>query len=133
MNRVSICGDICTECPRFIATKNNDTEELQKVARLWYRLGFRDRIVSIEEIKCTGCNKQKSCSYGLNDCVHLKDKDNCGECDLFPCDKIENAFKKSELAESDCKGKCSEEEYLQLKRAFFNKKEILSNIKQWKH
>lgn len=133
MNRISICGDICAECPRYIATENNDTSELQKVALWWYRLGFRDKIVGIEEIKCTGCNKQIICTYGLNDCIHLKNRDNCGECDLFPCEKIENVFKKSELADSLCKGKCTKEEYLQLKRAFFNKKEVLLNIKQWKH
>jgi len=125
---ISICGDICSECPRYKATINNDKKELQGVAKTWFELGFRDRIVNIEEIKCHGCNKQKPCSYGLNDCTYLEGKDNCGECDTFRCEKLKAVFEKSALVDKQIKCKCKGEDFLYFKRIFFSKEEILSEI-----
>lgn len=125
---ISVCGDICSECPRYIATKNNRMEELQRVALLWHRLGFRDRVVDVEEIKCTGCHKKPDCGYGLTTCEHMAEKANCGECELFPCPKFDLVFRKSDMGDEICKLHCSSDEYSVLKRAFFNKKEILTNI-----
>lgn len=125
---ISVCGDVCSECPRYIATKNNSITELENVARLWHKLGFRDRVIGIEEIKCTGCNKKPNCGYGLTTCEHLMGKDNCGECEFFPCPKFDVIFKKSDIGDEICKLQCNINEYLVLKRAFFNKKEILTKI-----
>lgn len=129
---ISICGDICSECPRYKATMINDQEALMRVAETWFRLGFRDKIVSMEEIKCLGCNKQKPCAYGLNNCQHLEDKNNCGECNLFPCPKLEVVFKKTALVEKTVKSLSIQAEYLHLKKVFFSKKEILTGINQQK-
>lgn len=125
---ISVCGDCCSECPRYKATQSNSISELEYVAQLWFRLGLRDRVVSIDEISCTGCNKKANCVYNLTTCEHLNGKENCGECRLFPCSKLYAVFKNSDLSDENCKSKCSEDEYLQLKRAFFSKKEILSKI-----
>jgi hypothetical protein len=125
---ISVCDDVCSECPRYTATINNSIEELQNVALLWYRLGFRDRVVGVEEIKCTGCNKKPDCGYGLTTCEHLTDKANCGECEFFPCPKFDEVFRKSDMGDEICKSKFSLSEYDQFKRAFFMKKEILTNI-----
>lgn len=125
---ISVCGDCCSECPRYLATLNNSSTELERVAQLWFRLGFRDRVVSADEIKCNGCQKKPDCSYGLTNCEHLIGKENCGECKFFPCAKFNAIFKKSDLGDETCKLKCNADEYLQLKRAFFNKKETLSEI-----
>lgn len=60
--RITLCGDNCIECPRY----NTHTEaELRKVAELWYRVGWRDTVVSNEEIVCEGCSSHKACTYGL--------------------------------------------------------------------
>jgi hypothetical protein len=125
---ISVCGDVCSECPRYNATINISIEELQNVALLWHRLGFRDRVVDIEEIKCSGCNKKPDCGYGLTTCEHLTDKANCGECELFPCSKFDEVFTRSDKGDEICKLHCNADEYSVLKRAFFNKKEILTNI-----
>ena len=59
--RITLCGDNCIECPRY----NAHTEaELRKVAELWYRVGWRETVVSNEEIVCAGCSSHKSCTYG---------------------------------------------------------------------
>jgi hypothetical protein len=124
----ALCGDVCSECPRYIATKNNDSGSLQKVAELWFRAGFRDHIVSIDEIRCNGCSKTKECSLHINDCSGLKGKETCGECSSFPCEKIEAVFVKTEYIKDNFSGKCSAEEYQQLKKAFFSKREVLTKI-----
>ena len=128
--KISICGDVCSECPRFIATETNDTAELEKIAELWYRLGFRDSILSSEDLKCTGCSKDKVCSYNINNCKHLNGKNNCGECDSFPCDKITIVFQKTDKTNEICKDKCSASEYKELSRAFLMKRQILTEINE---
>jgi hypothetical protein len=125
---ISVCGDVCSECPRYKATKRDRIDELEKVAQLWYKLGFRDRVVGIEEIKCTGCNKKPDCGYGLTTCEHLKGLDNCGECELFPCPKFDEVFTKMEKGNEVCKLNCSANDYVIFKKAFFSKKEILAEI-----
>ncbi|HOT15937.1 MAG TPA: hypothetical protein PK252_14360 [Bacteroidales bacterium] len=49
---ISYCGYVCSEYPRYIATQNNDVHELENLARLWFRLGLRDRVVSAQEMRC---------------------------------------------------------------------------------
>jgi hypothetical protein len=129
---ISICGDVCSECPRYLATLANDHDELQRVAELWFRLGFRDKVVSLEEIKCKGCHTQKQCGYGLTGCKNLTGLANCGECLLFPCEKFDLVFEKTEKGDELCKTRLNALEYAQFKRAFFLKKEILSAIHQFK-
>jgi hypothetical protein len=125
---ISACGDICSECPRYIATKNNDNNKLQKLAELWFRLGFRDRIVNAEELKCDGCKKDKFCSHNINNCEKIRNITNCGECDDFPCEKINLVFEKNEKQKLNCLQKCTKPEYEQLSKAFLMKKEVLTRI-----
>ena len=60
--KITLCGDNCIECPRSNA---HSEEELQNVAKLWYRVGWRDCVVSSEEIRCEGCSSHKQCIYHL--------------------------------------------------------------------
>jgi hypothetical protein len=126
--KISICGDVCSECPRYKATQADNHAALIKIAELWYRLGFRDKILGPEDLKCTGCSKDKSCTHGLTNCGYLENKNNCGECDIFPCNQINLVFQKTEQANKTCKDKCPEAEYKVLQRAFLMKKEILTEI-----
>lgn len=125
---ISVCGDVCSECPRYLATKSDCIDELEKIAQLWYNLGFRDSVVGIEEIKCTGCNKKPNCGYGLTTCEHLVGIDNCGECEHFPCTKFDEVFTKMDKGNEVCRLNCSADDYATLKNAFFSKKEILEDI-----
>jgi len=125
---ISICGDVCSECPRYIATRSNDIGELEKVAELWFRVGFRDSVVSAGEMQCNGCNRQKPCGYGLNRCEQSGKGNNCGECPSFPCAKVDAVLEKTDRVAEECKTKCSATEYESLRRAFFGKREILTKI-----
>jgi hypothetical protein len=125
---ISICGDVCSECPRYIATQQNDVSKLEKLARLWFRLGFREGILPYEQLKCSGCSKDKNCGYDLIHCVNLTGKSNCGECDIFPCKKIESVFNKTYELALRCEALCSQTEFHEMDRAFFKKRDILNEI-----
>ena len=80
--KITLCGDNCIECPRYNA---HSETELRAVAELWYRVGWRDSVVSNEEIICTGCSSHKSCTYGLVDCTKEHGVEKCNQCKEFPC------------------------------------------------
>jgi hypothetical protein len=120
--RITLCGDNCIECPRY----NTHTEaELRKVAELWYRVGWRDTVVSNEEIVCEGCSSHKACTYGLIDCTEKHGVEKCNQCKEFPCNKITGMLERSKKYQEKCKEVCSEEEYDALEKAFFDKESNL--------
>lgn len=53
---IAACGNDCSVCPRYITHPYEKTdEELRHTAELWMKIGYRDYIVTNEEISCTGC------------------------------------------------------------------------------
>lgn len=122
MEKLSLCGDNCTYCPRYNAKSH---EELRKVAEFWYKIGWRDRIVSDEEIACNGCSSHKVCTYKLTECIKSKGIEKCNQCDEFICYKIEAMLNKSREYEEKCRKICSREEFYILEKAFFHKEENL--------
>lgn len=120
--RITLCGDNCTECPRYNA---HSEAELRKVAELWYRVGWRDVVVSNEEIVCEGCSSHKTCTYGLVDCTRKHEVEKCNQCKEWPCSKIEDVLKRSREYQEKCKKVCSEKEYIVLEKAFFDKENNL--------
>ncbi|MDE5935958.1 MAG: DUF3795 domain-containing protein, partial [Ruminococcus sp.] len=68
MEKITLCGDNCLYCPRYTAKTDKD---LSDTAELWHKIGWRNIIVSNEEIKCTGCSSSKQCTYQLVECIKL--------------------------------------------------------------
>lgn len=122
MDKITLCGDNCLYCPRYIAATD---EELSAVAELWYRISWRDQVVSNEEIKCEGCSSHKKCTYQLVECVKSHKVVKCNQCADFPCSKINNMLKRSDKYKEKCKKVCTESEFDSLQKAFFNKEENL--------
>ncbi len=125
---IAACGDKCSICPRYVATKENSTESLEYIAELWFKLGFRDIIAEPEEIKCYGCSKDNNCMYKINSCPNLETINNCGECKSFVCSKLQQAFNNSEINRENTKATCTPDEYEVLHKAFFQKKEVLEKV-----
>ena len=120
--KITLCGDNCLKCPRYNA---HTYEELKAVAELWYRVGWRDTIVSNEEIACTGCSSHKQCTYHLVDCTKEHGVDKCNQCKEFPCVKINDMLERSAEYKTKCMEVCTEQEYIALERAFFDKENNL--------
>ncbi|MFA9378187.1 MAG: DUF3795 domain-containing protein [Lachnotalea sp.] len=119
---ITLCGDNCIECPRYNA---HSTKELQRVAELWYRVGWRDTVISNEEIQCTGCSSHKQCTYKLVECTKEHNVQKCNQCNQFPCNKISEMLRQSEKYKSRCREVCSREEFSILEKSFFEKEKNL--------
>ncbi len=91
---VAYCGLVCTECPTYKATKNNDNEARAKIADEWsrqYKHPFKP-----EDINCNGCLAVDSVQVGyckvceIRRCGSGRKVLNCGYCAEYPCDKLNN-------------------------------------------
>ena len=55
---IAACGNDCAVCPRYnVPPYTKTAEELHHTAELWYKIGYRDHVVTNEEIACTGCKE----------------------------------------------------------------------------
>ena len=123
---IAACGNDCAACPRYVLPPYEKTaEQLRRTAQLWKEIGYRDRVVSLEEIACTGCSESNRCRYDIVRCVREKGLDNCGECGEYPCGKILECFERTMDFEPACRAACTDEEYAAVSRAFFEKRRNL--------
>ena len=99
----SVCGDDCAVCPRFLAKTE---EELHETAVFWYQAGWRDHVVSNDEIRCTGCGCRPTCSFMLLPCTREHEVSACRDCPEFECAKVKDAFIRSEEKKRQCERAC---------------------------
>lgn len=116
---LSVCGDDCAVCPRFLAETE---EELHETALFWYRCGWRNRVVSNDEIRCRGCGTRPSCTFQLLPCVREHGVKKCSSCPEFECEKVKDTLTRSAKKQQQCRAACeNEREYALLCRAFYEK------------
>jgi len=89
---IAYCGLVCSSCPTFIATKNDDDLARKKTAAFLsekYGLSFKT-----EEINCDGCLSSGVRLIGycntceVRKCGITKSVENCSVCNERPCDKL---------------------------------------------
>ena len=115
----SVCGDDCAVCPRYLARTE---DELRETAEFWMKAGWRDRVVSNDEIRCNGCGSRGKCSFMLIPCLREHGVSACRECSEYPCDKIAEMLSCSAEKEMQCRAACENEtEFDMLRRAFYHK------------
>lgn len=120
----SVCGDDCAVCPRFSASTD---EELAETAEFWYKTGWRDHIVTNEEIRCNGCGTRGKCSFMILPCTKEHEVEQCRECSLFECKKVRDMYRRSYEKREQCRAACeSEEEFQMLVRAFYDKEKNMT-------
>ena len=100
-------------------------EELRHTAELWMKIGYRDHIVTNDEISCTGCKPENWCRYQVVRCCKEKNISSCADWFKYPCDNMKECFEVTRSFEPMCRQVCTEEEYDQLKKAFFEKEKNL--------
>ncbi len=92
---IGICGIVCTECPAYLATQNDDDAERKRVAEMWskeYNANLKP-----EDINCDGCISDGKhfghCSVcEMRKCGLEKKVKNCAHCDLYACEKLTKFF-----------------------------------------
>ncbi|MBR2762367.1 MAG: DUF3795 domain-containing protein [Solobacterium sp.] len=125
-NIIAACGNDCSACPRYVNPPYEKTgEELHHTAELWMKIGYRDHIVSNEEISCTGCKTENWCRYHVVRCCKEREIDTCGQCREYPCENIRECFAVTKSFEPMCRAVCTEAEFEQLRKAFFEKEKNL--------
>ena len=89
---IAYCGLVCSDCPTFLATKNDDDAARAKTAAFYAeQFGFD---LQSEDINCDGCLSKggKLIAYcqtcDIRKCCMDKDLENCAVCDEQPCDKL---------------------------------------------
>lgn len=128
---IAACGNDCAMCPRYTAPPFEKTEaELRRTAELWQRIGYRDRVVSVQEISCGGCGPNNWCRYNVIQCAAARKVATCGDCAEYPCDLIRACFEATQAFEPHCRKACADAEYEALRRAFYEKRENLDRIQR---
>ena len=123
---IAACGNDCSVCPRYNMPPYVKTEEeLHHTAELWMKIGYRDHVVTNEEISCYGCKPDNWCRYKVIKCTMEHGVENCGKCSEYPCENIKECFEVTKSFEPMCKKMCTDEEYEIMRKAFFEKEKNL--------
>lgn len=125
---LSACGNDCASCPRHLPKSE---EELQKTAELWHQIGYRDQVVSNEEIACSGCTEDTWCRYQIVRCAHERRISTCGECPQYPCGLFHECLRVTESFQPQCQRACGPDDYRAIAAAFFEKRQNLDAIHEW--
>lgn len=93
---IAYCGLNCTECPAFIATKNDDNAKRKETAELWTKQFGQE--IKPEDINCEGCLPDTGKKLGycfvceIRKCGQEKGMENCAYCADYACEKLEKFF-----------------------------------------
>ena len=93
---IAYCGLVCTECPAYIATQNDDQEALKQVAAQWSKQFNAD--ITPEFCVCDGCLafEGRNCGHcsecEIRACGIEKKVPNCAHCEDYACQKLEEFF-----------------------------------------
>jgi len=86
------CGIICSKCPVYIATRNNDDKAREDVARLWskqYGINMKP-----QDANCDGCRRTDGrlighCRVcGIRACGMEKKVGTCADCADYACTQL---------------------------------------------
>ncbi len=94
---IAFCGLVCSECPAFIATKEDDDNKRKETAEEWSKQ-FNTSIKP-EDINCEGCVSNSEVLFShprlceIRKCGQEKGITNCAHCDEYACDRLNDFFK----------------------------------------
>ncbi|MEA3238423.1 MAG: DUF3795 domain-containing protein [Candidatus Bipolaricaulota bacterium] len=93
---IAYCGLVCTECPAYIATRNNDQGALKKVAEQWSK--EFNATLTADDCACDGClattdrHMSHCAECKIRACAIEKKVRNCAHCTDYPCDELQGFF-----------------------------------------
>lgn len=89
---IAYCGIVCTGCPAYVATQNDDQEALKLTAETWSKEFQSD--IKPEDIICDGClpGHTRYCSHcaecEVRACALVRGVLTCAHCDDYGCEKL---------------------------------------------
>jgi len=97
MNKIiAFCGIVCSECPVYTATQQDNNQDRIKIAKLWSKkYGFE---ITPKDVDCDGCLIKtgrlfKFCRVcNIRTCCQEQHIENCAHCSDFACNKINSIF-----------------------------------------
>jgi len=93
---ISICGMVCSECPAYKATRDNDDAQRRATAEQWSKQFGSD--IKPEDINCWGCLNTEGDLFNycriceIRKCGMAKGLENCAHCDEYGCEKLTKFF-----------------------------------------
>ncbi|MCP3942521.1 MAG: DUF3795 domain-containing protein [Desulfobacteraceae bacterium] len=90
--KIGFCGLVCSSCPAFLATHNDDDDARKKTAELYS--GKFGLVFKPEDINCDGCTMEEGRLLGycqsceIRKCCQEKGLENCAVCDEQLCAKL---------------------------------------------
>jgi len=93
---ISVCGLVCTQCPAFEATRDNDHAKRKETAEKWSK-AFKSEIKP-EQVNCTGCVSTAGPVFSycqvceIRKCGQGRKLKNCAECPEYACAKLTGFF-----------------------------------------
>ena len=96
---IAYCGLVCSSCPTFLATQNDDDSAREKTAAFYTeKFGFN---LKPEDINCDGClatterifNYCKICR--IRKCGMERKVKNCAYCEDYACDKLNQFYERA--------------------------------------
>jgi len=97
---IAYCGIICSDCPAYVATQNNDDVVRQKVAQEWSSEQYQ---LQPEDINCDGCLAGNGVILAFcqdcptRRCAIEKAVRNCAHCAEFPCDNLKKHWEMAQM------------------------------------
>ena len=94
---IAYCGLVCTDCPAYTATQENDQAALERVAAQW-REEYNAPDITVESVICDGCLTKggRKCSHcsecEVRACGVARGVVNCAHCSDYACEKLESFF-----------------------------------------
>jgi hypothetical protein len=100
---LSFCGINCIECPAYVATQQNDEEEIKKISEEW---SSDEMKFPPEEIYCDGCsNTGRLFSWAPNCDIRIccmdKKLENCAYCGDFICNVVKKSLDRNPNAKQN--------------------------------
>jgi len=94
---IAYCGLNCSDCPAYIATQKNNTNELERIAKKWSN---ERKQFDAKDILCDGCHSDdrifqwcKECD--IRSCAREKRLESCAYCEDYICELLNNALGKN--------------------------------------
>jgi hypothetical protein len=89
---IAYCGIICSKCPVYKATQDNDDRAREDVARLWSKQYGMD--IKPEDVHCDGCLQANGSLFshcrtcGIRACGMEKKVSTCADCADYACEPL---------------------------------------------